>query len=204
MIIAEGMIIDHQRSMIMTWGYEHWSLWSLIMLIHTWMCCSYYDRLLIMGDDMLIIAMNRLWSCMINDIFMSSWTLSWTLPPCFLSLLLSSVSAFPPSLPKIWGSQFANVCWTHEIIFEVVEHLSNPHQSKTKQHKHIFADWFFANLERICSIMGKLFLIRLLKIENLVTFLWVPLQLLCGKLQVEQMFLHRCHRHLVCKQTKCI
>ena len=24
------------------------------------MCCSYYDRLLIMGDDMLIIAMNRL------------------------------------------------------------------------------------------------------------------------------------------------
>ena len=60
MIIAEGMIIDHQRSMIMTWGYEHWSLWSLIMLIHTWMCCSYYDRLLIMGDDMLIIAMNRL------------------------------------------------------------------------------------------------------------------------------------------------
>ena len=23
------------------------------------MCCSYYDRLLIMGDDMLIIAMNR-------------------------------------------------------------------------------------------------------------------------------------------------
>ena len=79
MIIAEGMIIDHQRSMIMTWGYEHWSLWSLIMLIHTWMCCSYYDRLLIMGDDMLIIAMNRLWSCMIKDIFMSSWLLSWTL-----------------------------------------------------------------------------------------------------------------------------
>ena len=59
MIIADAMIIDHQRSMIMTWGYEHWSLWSLIMLIHTWMCCSYYDRLLIMGDDMLIIAMNR-------------------------------------------------------------------------------------------------------------------------------------------------
>ena len=79
MIIADAMIIDHQRSMIMTWGYEHWSLWSLIMLIHTWMCCSYYDRLLIMGDDMLIIAMNRLWSSMINDIFMSSWTLSWTL-----------------------------------------------------------------------------------------------------------------------------
>ena len=59
MIIADAMIIDHQRSMIMTWGYEHWSLWSLIMLIHAWMCCSYYDRLLIMGDDMLIIAMNR-------------------------------------------------------------------------------------------------------------------------------------------------
>ena len=26
------------------------------MLIHAWMYCSYYDRLLIMGDDMFIIA----------------------------------------------------------------------------------------------------------------------------------------------------
>merc|ERR1719357_261998 len=31
----------------------------------------------------------------------------------------------------------------------------------------------------------------------LVAFLGIPLQLLCSKLQVEEMLFHRCHRHLV-------
>ena len=40
------------------------------------------------------------------------------------------------------------------------------------------------------------------QIVNLVAFLGIPLQLLCSKLQVEEMFFHRCHRHLDWKQNK--
>ena len=38
-------------SMIMAWGYEHRSLWSLFIMVHAWMCCSCYERLLIMYEN---------------------------------------------------------------------------------------------------------------------------------------------------------
>ena len=69
------MINDHDR------GYEHRSLWSLIILIHAWMYCSCYDRLLIIAMICWSTYEQGCWSCMITYIIMSSWTLSWTLLP---------------------------------------------------------------------------------------------------------------------------
>ena len=101
MIIEIAMNTDRQWSLIITdIDYDSWK--------------------------MLIIAMNRCWSCMITYIIMSSWTLSWTLPE---RAILETCH-----LSDIWSEWWGDMTWPKNLPIYLPSKVSWPPSPSEEEH----------------------------------------------------------------------